>query len=149
MRALLARVLTDPGLFRLAVVAGCSPSRSRRCCASLGLKRLAADVRVVAAREAGAAGRAHRQGPSGAGERRGRVALLSGCISPVLAPSINEAAIRLLNRHGVEVVVAEGEACCGSLVHHMGREDAGACARRATISTPGPARSRATGSTPS
>ncbi|MGC1695370.1 MAG: heterodisulfide reductase-related iron-sulfur binding cluster, partial [Pseudolabrys sp.] len=57
------------------------------------------------------------------GARRGRVALLSGCINPVLAPSTNEAAIRLLNRNGVEVVVAAGEACCGSLVHHMGRED--------------------------
>ena len=29
----------------------------------------------------------------------------------------------LLNRYGVEVVVATGEACCGSLVHHMGRAD--------------------------
>jgi glycolate oxidase iron-sulfur subunit len=57
------------------------------------------------------------------GERRGRVALLAGCIGPVLAPSTNEAAIRLLNRNGIEVVVAAGEACCGSLAHHMGRED--------------------------
>ena len=60
------------------------------------------------------------------GRRRGRVALLSGCINPVLAPATNEAAIRLLNRHGIEVVVAQGEACCGSLVHHMGREAGGA-----------------------
>ena len=60
------------------------------------------------------------------GQRRGRVALLSGCVNPVLAPSINEAAIRLLNRHGIEVVVAAGEACCGSLAHHMGREERGA-----------------------
>ncbi len=55
--------------------------------------------------------------------RRGRVALLFGCIGPVMAPSTNEAAIRMLNRHGIEVVVAKGEACCGSLVHHMGREN--------------------------
>jgi glycolate oxidase iron-sulfur subunit len=40
----------------------------------------------------------------------------------VLAPSTNEAAIRLLNRNGIEVVIAKGEGCCGSLVHHMGRE---------------------------
>src|SRR5262249_58719694 len=53
----------------------------------------------------------------------GRVALLSGCINPVLAPSTIEATIRLLNRQGIEVVVAAGEGCCGSLVHHMGRED--------------------------
>jgi glycolate oxidase iron-sulfur subunit len=57
------------------------------------------------------------------GARKARVALLSGCAQPVLAPAINEAAIRLLNRHGVEVVLAKGEGCCGALVHHMGRED--------------------------
>jgi len=34
-----------------------------------------------------------------------RVALLSGCVQPVLKPAINEATIRLLTRHGVEVVV--------------------------------------------
>ena len=65
------------------------------------------------------------------GERRGRVALLSGCAQPELAPQINEAAIRLLNRLGVEVVLAPGEGCCGALVHHMGKEHAAlAFARR-------------------
>jgi glycolate oxidase iron-sulfur subunit len=66
------------------------------------------------------------------GERRGRVALLVGCIGPVLAPSTNEAAIRVLNRHGIEVVAA-GEACCGSLVHHMGREEQALAQARNTI----------------
>jgi glycolate oxidase iron-sulfur subunit len=56
------------------------------------------------------------------GEKRGRVALLNGCAQPVLKPSINEATIRLLNRHGVEVVIPRSEGCCGALVHHMGRE---------------------------
>jgi glycolate oxidase iron-sulfur subunit len=58
-----------------------------------------------------------------AGERKGRVALLGGCISPVLTPQITEAAIRVLNRHGIEVVIAQGEGCCGSLAHHMGQEE--------------------------
>lgn len=57
-----------------------------------------------------------------AGARRGRVAILSGCAQPVLKPEINEATIRLLTRLGVEVVAPAGEVCCGSLVHHMGRE---------------------------
>lgn len=57
-----------------------------------------------------------------AGARRGRVAMLSGCAQPVLKPEINEATIRLLTRLGVEVVAPAGEVCCGSLVHHMGRE---------------------------
>jgi glycolate oxidase iron-sulfur subunit len=52
-----------------------------------------------------------------------RVALLTGCAQPVLAPNINAAAIRLLTRFGVEVVVPQGEVCCGSLVHHLGREE--------------------------
>lgn len=56
------------------------------------------------------------------GPRRGRVAILSGCAQPVLKPEINAATIRLLTRLGVEVVAPEGEVCCGSLVHHMGRE---------------------------
>jgi len=57
------------------------------------------------------------------GERRGRVVLLRGCAQSVLDPGINDAAIRLLTRKGVEVVLAEGEGCCGALVHHMGRTD--------------------------
>ena len=57
------------------------------------------------------------------GERRGRVALMNGCAQKVLAPKINEATIRILTRHGIEVVVAEGAGCCGALVHHMGRKD--------------------------
>ena len=57
------------------------------------------------------------------GPRRGRVAMLQGCAQPVLAPHINEAATRLLTRHGIEVVFAKNEGCCGALVHHMGRDE--------------------------
>jgi glycolate oxidase iron-sulfur subunit len=56
------------------------------------------------------------------GEKKGRVALMSGCVDQVVKPGIREATIRLLTRHGIEVVLPEGEACCGSLSHHMGRE---------------------------
>jgi glycolate oxidase iron-sulfur subunit len=41
----------------------------------------------------------------------------------VLNPGINAATLRLLNRIGVEVITPKGEGCCGSLVHHMGREE--------------------------
>ncbi|MBS29178.1 MAG: glycolate oxidase iron-sulfur subunit [Alphaproteobacteria bacterium] len=57
------------------------------------------------------------------GTRKGRIALLNGCAQTVIAPQINEATIRLLTRLGVEVVVAQGAGCCGSLVHHMGMAD--------------------------
>ena len=55
------------------------------------------------------------------GARRKRVALLTGCAQRVLDPDINAATIRLLTRHGCEVVIAEGAGCCGALTHHMGK----------------------------
>ncbi|MCP8897551.1 glycolate oxidase subunit GlcF [Shinella daejeonensis] len=67
------------------------------------------------------------------GKRRGRVAILTGCAQPVLKPEINEATIRLLTRFGVEVVAPRGEVCCGSLVHHMGREEAALEAARRNV----------------
>jgi len=51
-----------------------------------------------------------------------RVALLTGCVQTVISPQINEATIRLLNRHGIEVVVPKGIDCCGSLNHHLGKD---------------------------
>ena len=51
-----------------------------------------------------------------------RVALLTGCVQRVISPEINESTIRLLNRHGVEVVVLPKIECCGSLNHHLGKE---------------------------
>ncbi len=52
-----------------------------------------------------------------------RVALLTGCVQRVISPEINEATIRLLNRHNVEVVVLPGIDCCGSLNHHLGKKN--------------------------
>ena len=55
-------------------------------------------------------------------QRSRRVALLSGCAQQVLAPEINQATIRLLTRHGCEVVIADGAGCCGAINHHRGRD---------------------------
>jgi glycolate oxidase iron-sulfur subunit len=54
------------------------------------------------------------------GERRARVALLTGCAQQVLEPDINVATIDVLTRNGVEVVVPRGQACCGGLAWHTG-----------------------------
>ena len=54
------------------------------------------------------------------GKRRGKVALLAGCAQQVLAPRINLAAIRVLNRQGYDVVVPENQGCCGALAMHTG-----------------------------
>jgi glycolate oxidase iron-sulfur subunit len=56
------------------------------------------------------------------GERRMRVALMTGCAQKALNTDINDATIRLLRRLGCEVVVPRGMGCCGALTHHMGRE---------------------------
>ena len=121
IRGILARVLPSPALFRLAVVGGWLGKPFAPALNAIGLKRLAAMLRLSPAKLPGPAAETGIVYPA-VGEKRGRVTLLAGCIGPVLSPSTNEAAIRLLNRNGIEVVVAKGDACCGSLVHHMGRE---------------------------
>ena len=57
------------------------------------------------------------------GERKMRVALMTGCAQRALNTDINDATIRLLTRLGAEVVVAHGQGCCGALTHHMGKSD--------------------------
>ena len=57
------------------------------------------------------------------GERRARVALLAGCVQQALAPEINWATLRVLARNGVEVLIPEGQGCCGALSIHAGESD--------------------------
>jgi len=52
-----------------------------------------------------------------------KVALLTGCVQKVISPNINDASINVLLRHGIEVHVLREIKCCGSLTHHMGKED--------------------------
>ena len=67
------------------------------------------------------------------GAKRARGALLQGCAQQVLAPRINQAAIRLLTRHGIEVVLVRDEQCCGALTHHLGRDHDALSRARANI----------------
>jgi glycolate oxidase iron-sulfur subunit len=79
------------------------------------------------------------RGPAGGsvfaarGKKRGRVALLQGCAQQVLGPRINQAAINLLTRHGIEVVLVKDEQCCGALSHHLGRDDDALARARANV----------------
>jgi glycolate oxidase iron-sulfur subunit len=117
-RAVLAAVLPRPWLFRLALRAA-------------GIARLASPVLPESMRRWLALGPARLLPASpvdrpqvfpAEGKRRARVALLSGCVQTVLDPAINEATVRLLTRHGCEVVVVKGVGCCGAMDHHLGRE---------------------------
>ncbi|WP_020180008.1 glycolate oxidase subunit GlcF [Methylopila sp. M107] len=133
-RRLLAFVLPYPGRFRLALAGAWFAKPLAPVLAKIpGLSRAAAMLRLAPAK---AASRSHNEGVRlfpAEGERIQRVAILQGCAQPVLEPSINDAAIRFLTRHGVEVVQAEGEGCCGALVHHMGREHDSLAAARKNI----------------
>jgi len=117
LRWFLAWVLPRPRLFRLALI-GAHLVRPV-------LRRLGGRLGVLAALTP-----RHLPSPSpvdvpqvfrAQGGRRKRVALLAGCAQQVVAPAINEATVRLLTRHGCEVVVAKGAGCCGGLTHHLGR----------------------------
>jgi glycolate dehydrogenase iron-sulfur subunit len=124
LRALLARVLPYPNRFRLAMGAALLAKPFRGLIGRLPFlgTRLQAMIELAPA-QVPARSPFDKPGAFKAeGERRARVAILSGCAQPVLKPGFNEAAIRLLNRHGVEVVQPKGEGCCGALVHHMGRD---------------------------
>jgi len=52
-----------------------------------------------------------------------RIAIMPGCVQGALAPQIDTAVGRVLARRGIELVALEGAGCCGSLPHHMGRDD--------------------------
>jgi len=118
LRQFLGTVLSQPLLFRLAL-RGAAIARP----ISRLLPQRLAPLLGLAPRSIPPASATDRPGVrAAAGERRMRVALLPGCAQKVLAPEINDATIRLLTRHGCEVVVASGSGCCGSLAHHLGQE---------------------------
>src|SRR5262249_37403979 len=115
-RALLARVLPHPRAFGAAMALGrvarplwpLLPQRWRTMLDMIP-PRVAPDVLAP-------------QSFRAEGAVRKRVALLAGCAQQALNGDINAATIRLLRRHGCEVVIAVGSGCCGSLNLHMGRE---------------------------
>ncbi|MDQ4116679.1 MAG: heterodisulfide reductase-related iron-sulfur binding cluster [Actinomycetota bacterium] len=57
------------------------------------------------------------------GARRGRVALLTGCVQDVFFHRVNEACVRVLSAEGCDVLVPAGQQCCGALEVHAGREE--------------------------
>jgi glycolate oxidase iron-sulfur subunit len=117
LRGVLAWLLPYPARFRAALTLA-SLARPFR---GMVTGRLGAMLALAPARlPRGDADMAQEVYPA-RGPRRARVALLTGCAQRVIAPSINAATIRLLNRHGVEVVVPRPTGCCGAIVHHIGK----------------------------
>lgn len=126
IRATLLRAMSNPKRFRWALMAAMLAKPMAPLLDLVRLKPLAAMLRLAPWRVP-AGNAATTDVVPAAGPRRGRVALLSGCVADVLAPNINQAAVRVLTRHGFDVIHVRGEGCCGSLAHHMGRKEE-ACA---------------------
>ncbi len=116
VRRMLAFLMPNPSRFRaalrLAPLGWTVRWTDRRLAAMLDLRPAAPPVKADL-------GRRRRVHPA-EGERRGRVVLLTGCVQRVIAAHVNDAAIRLLCRHGIEVVVLPQVECCGALTLHMG-----------------------------
>ncbi len=129
LRSVLAWVLPRPSLFRAGLtlarlarpLAALLPSTQSRSSPNL-LSRLRAILLLAPSKLPAPTLQGGNVFPA-VGPRRGRVALLQGCAQQVLAPRINQAAIRVLTRHGIEVVLVRDEQCCGALTHHLGRDD--------------------------
>ena len=62
-----------------------------------------------------------------------KMLVLAGCVQPAIAPNINAAAARVLDRAGISLVEAPGAACCGALRFHLNKQEAGRDDMRALI----------------
>jgi glycolate oxidase iron-sulfur subunit len=130
MRALLAGLLPYPGRFRAALALARIARPARPLIGRIPALKSVSAMLAMAPRRVPPKPSAQAARVPGA---RGRVALLQGCAEPVLRPEIRQAAVRLLNRIGFDVLFAAGEGCCGALVHHMGREAAALEAARRNV----------------
>jgi len=139
LRRVLAFVLPDPQRFRISMRLA---QLARPFAAFLPTPRPSATpglIQRLKAMLALAPGRLPAPGAlpgsvfAASGKKRGRVALLQGCAQQVLAPRINQAAISLLTRHGIEVVLVRDEQCCGALTHHLGNDQDALARARANV----------------
>jgi glycolate oxidase iron-sulfur subunit len=139
LRGVLGWLMPRPTPFRWAMVMGrfvkplaaLLPATSADPGGATFLRRLKAMLEAVPDRVAGPSPVDRPQTFPAAGLRRKRVALMPGCGQQVLAPGVNEATVRLLTRHDIEVVNVAGSGCCGSSVQHVGwNERAIALAKR-------------------
>lgn len=135
LRRVLGVVLPRPGLFRAALTAAriARPLGALVPGQSMTAQRLRAMLKLAPGKLPPASPAQEAQVHAAQGTRRGRVGLLTGCAQKVLNPTINEATIRLLTRMGLDVVITQGQGCCGALTHHMGQHDPAMAAARANI----------------
>ncbi|MCB1366357.1 MAG: glycolate oxidase subunit GlcF [Rhodobacteraceae bacterium] len=117
LRWLLARILPYPNRFRVAILGAWIARPFRR----LLPGKLRALVEFAPPSLPPVSRNDDAQIFPAIGPRKQRIALMTGCAQKALNTDINDATIRILRRHGCEVVVAKGAGCCGALTHHMGK----------------------------
>jgi len=62
-----------------------------------------------------------------------RMLVLAGCVQPAIAPAINAAAARVLDRTGISLVEAPGAGCCGAVRFHLNEQEEGRVQMRALV----------------
>ena len=108
-----------------ALTARVLPGRGLLGSARLGMAMLAATapwrgLRRGAAVSAGRTSRSAAASADAIPPRRGRVAILEGCVQAGLYARVNAATVRVLEANGFEVVTVRGQDCCGALHAHSG-----------------------------
>jgi glycolate oxidase iron-sulfur subunit len=130
-RKLLRNILPYPKRFRLALLAVNAARPFRRILSGSRFTLLSAILDLAPGRRLARGEYSEAQTIRTKKARRGRVLLMRGCVQRVLRPDLNDATVRFLNHLGYDVVLSEGEGCCGALTLHMGKEaDAKAFAKR-------------------
>lgn len=128
LRGVLAKILPYPNRFRVALLGA---KIGRPFARFMPDPRLKAMLEMAPKRIPPVSRNDDAQVFAAVGPRKMRVALMTGCAQRALNTDINDATIRLLQRLGCDVVIAQGQGCCGALTHHMGKtKDSHATARK-------------------
>lgn len=107
VRGLLKKLLPQTGLFTLGLTLG------------RWMKPLLPSVFAKKITEKRAAG----EWPPARHARK--MLVLAGCVQPAMAPSINTATARVLDKLGISLVTAANAGCCGAIPHHLNDTHAG------------------------
>jgi glycolate oxidase iron-sulfur subunit len=129
VRRILGTVVPHTGRFRLAMLGGWLTRPVARWMPG----RLGAMAGMARKRPALRSSIDRPQTLAARGQKRMRVALMRNCVQPALDPEIDAATVRLLTRLGCEIVIADGQGCCGAAVQHMGQEEAARAFARANV----------------
>jgi glycolate oxidase iron-sulfur subunit len=128
-RRLIFGLFTHPGRLRALVPLIWAQEK-------LGVKRLLASVPAVRLAPPVKRRAAIAQLPEltpARGTRRGRIALMQGCVQRVFFGDVNAATVRVLSAEGWEVHAPRQPRCCGALQLHAGVEDEATALAKATI----------------